>query len=443
MLPAATLTFCRLHGDVWTIDASITCMSGVLDTKLWIMFTEDELTPTIKVCDYKKSTNIPLTGAQSRKQKVLLLVGTVLSSLSYIQLANVNFSNDFWWANFNTTGILTFIANWYDINTDSLYADTIEYSKDNTVVTYSPLYTSFVQFDVVNDIEIAIQYCWFDFDRKYTMASTSQRQERCEKYKTNGAVYLEAPLRNTVWSEFEFCWGTWFNIGIAKELQGSAWLAAVKSNIPTHFNISSYTVQWQSYKTIGLIDTFTIEIVFGVSYLINLQSTNGSFHLDQESSMKMYWTLARDFFAVNTNGSSIAGLSLLQKSTKSEILFPEPHQVLFAAMVSGITLDEIPVACSADTVSPLECIKLFQNVVNFTSTYLPSTKYDTIIQEVISDVNSIEMMQYVINSTTSSRQFFHQRLLDTADQTMILFGRMFLYDRAMGVREVVQINGDY
>ncbi|OQS03081.1 hypothetical protein THRCLA_04606, partial [Thraustotheca clavata] len=630
MLPAAVLVFCPPKGDAWTMDKSVASMSGifhfqtnkalwVLDTKTWIIYNVHELSRKVMSLEQLKApttTTIAVIKKSSRKQNFMLIAGllylvsTVGGSLSYINLARVNFSNDFWWANFNTTGTLTFIANYYNtyrifksyypnVQLDNIaFADTLDYSKINTAVTYTPLYTSIIQFDVVSDISMAIhglrrtdgcmipwiatQYCWLDFNRKYSMASTLQRQIRCQKYQTNGAVYLEAPLRNLNWFEFESCWGESFQIAIASQLYDLSWLATIKSNTNSEadeviywksYNITAYRVQWQNYKTIGLIDTFSIENAFGFSYQINLQSTSGIFRLDQETSMKMYWTFARDLWAISLNNSGISGLSLIRESSRfayqnitplvvystnntlssplspnfalfatelgpfgsvdlihvpppssllaltqqiletlsvglatkgkssqtafqalpimaslmpvpsailphfvtggsfmcdqtaptlvyaafgmllffasdascglelSEMLFPVPQQVLFASIASNLTLDEIPIACSGDSVSPPDCIHLFQSVKNFTTTFLSPTNI-SLLQQVIQDVASIEIMQYIINTTTSTRELFHQPILDISDPAMILFGWMYLYDWAMGIREVVQLDGD-
>ncbi|OQR81392.1 hypothetical protein THRCLA_23384 [Thraustotheca clavata] len=315
------------------MDDDLTCTSGsvhigstsragvryILDTKLWVVFSEHELAPTLSdVVPFSRGstlsiTNIPVTKRQNRKRKMLLiaellyLIGTDIGSLSYIQLADVNSGSDFWWATFNSTGTLTFIVNWFDkyraltsqlpnAQLDSLmFADAADYSKDNTVVTYSALYASMIQFDVANDIAIAIRGLRQSL-LLWIATHTLQRQQRCQKYQTNGVVYLEAPLRNVDWTEFESCWGTSFDIAIAKDFQGSSWLSSVKSNSKsvaeefTHwlkYNITKYTVEWQNYKTIGLVDTFSIENVFGFTYPINLQTTNESFRFDQESSMKL------------------------------------------------------------------------------------------------------------------------------------------------------------
>ncbi|OQS05230.1 hypothetical protein THRCLA_02604 [Thraustotheca clavata] len=630
MLPASALAFCSLNGNIWTIDASITWMCGmfrfylngvhyILDTILWIIFTEHELSPISALItpSHHLIMAIPTSAVNGKKQKLLLiagllyLIGTALGSISYIQLAGVNFGNDFWWANFNSTGALTFIVNWYDkyrIFTPNLhdiqlhdiaYSDIMDYSHENTVATYSPLFASIVQYEVVNQIKIAIrglrntdgclvpwiatQYCWLDLDQKYTMANSELRQMRCEKYKSNGAVYLEAPLRNVKWIEFESCWGDSFEIGIARHLYNSNWLDMIKTNTKAeadeidywlNHNITSYTTQWQNYKSIGLIDTFTIVNAFGISYPINLQTTNGSFRLNQESSMKMYWSFANDLSEINSNGSGIAGMSLLRESgnfafqnttlqniyilnntlsapltrnralfasqispfgsidiyhvpiplslllltrdilenlsralatngTKcqkafesipimalmlpvptsiklevvaggsflcdqapypiegiygmllffsfqaacdlslSEFLLPKPQQVLFALIASGIPLDEIPTTCSADQTSPLDCINSFQSALEFITTFMPTLNQHSLREKVIQDVSQIQMMQYISNTTTSARQLYHQPLLDISDPAMIAFGWMYLYDWAIGVREVVQIDGDY
>ncbi|OQR88434.1 hypothetical protein THRCLA_10330 [Thraustotheca clavata] len=370
MLPASALAFCSPNGDFWTIDASIACMCGIfryswygvhyaLDTKLWIIFSDKEILKTNMVTQINQCHEMTpvIQTKQRRKHKVILiasllyLLATIIGSISYIRLSDVNFGNDFWWANFNSTGSLTFIANWYNkyrvftphlenIQLDNLaFSDFLDYSRENSFVSYSPFSTTMVQYEIANDIRIAIrglrntygclvpwiatQYCWLDFDQKYTMANSLLRQKRCDKYKNNGAVYLEAPLRNVKWSEFESCWGESFHIGIAKYVYNSSWLQMITTNTNSvedeitfwmNHNITSYTTQWQNYKTIGLIDSFTIVNAFGISYSINLQNIHGIFRLGQETSMKMYWSFAYDLSAISMNGSGISGKSLLRES---------------------------------------------------------------------------------------------------------------------------------
>ncbi|OQR82106.1 hypothetical protein THRCLA_11127 [Thraustotheca clavata] len=133
LLPASALAYCLPNGDIWSIEASIACMSGlirfhygmiqyVIDTKLWLLFTDNELSPiaiNAKPTHFVNSNYIAFSVVQAHKRKrkiqlimgLINLIGTVAGSLSYIQLADVNLSNDFWWANFNSTGTLTFIAN--------------------------------------------------------------------------------------------------------------------------------------------------------------------------------------------------------------------------------------------------------------------------------------------------------------------------------------------
>ncbi|CAK4197599.1 unnamed protein product [Aphanomyces euteiches] len=65
-------------------------------------------------------------------------------------------------------------------------------------------------------------YCWVDFNKTWSLAHTPGREKRCyERYRSNGAVYLDAVLRNTNMTEFETLWsgpGGCFTIGIAQTL---------------------------------------------------------------------------------------------------------------------------------------------------------------------------------------------------------------------------------
>ncbi|OQR82108.1 hypothetical protein THRCLA_11128 [Thraustotheca clavata] len=450
-----------------------------------------------------------------------------------------------------------------DVHLDNIaFSDTQDYSKDNAVVYYSPLYTSMVHYNVTNDIAKAI----------HGLRTTDVQLEG--KNDVNNTKAMELCIWKQLYvTQFglnlSIAGGNSFDIAIGRDLKGSKWLATVKSNSNSEakeivhwlsYNITKYTVQWQNFKTIGLIDKFSIVNAFGFSYQISLQSSNGIFDIHQETSMKMYWTFARDLWAIKSNrfayhnttplaiylknntitspldlnlatfaekigpfgsidlvhisppnsllsltlqileslsivmtsngttsqhafqslpvfatmmpvpmalkqhfvsgGSFLCGqipipspamfgMLLFYSSDAAcsvqvaELLFPQANQILFTAIAYEMTSEKIPIACSGEMSSPTACVNLFHNVVKFTSTYMPIAPYHTIIQESIQDVAMVELMQYVVNSTTNSRELFHQPLLDVNDPSMVLFGWMYLYEWAMGLREAVQINGDH
>ncbi|OQR86469.1 hypothetical protein ACHHYP_10515 [Achlya hypogyna] len=161
------------------------------------------------------------------------------------------------------------------------------------------------------------------------MANTPTRQARCTATNIgNGAVYLEAVLRNVDWSSFNHCWGASFDAAIAADVpslmfNGAAWLESLHANtLPVkdevrHWQahgISTYTTQWQNYKTLGLHDVYSVANAFGIQYDLTLRTLNGSFRVATSTSWKMYWSFASDLWAVASNGSGMTGQSLLRQS---------------------------------------------------------------------------------------------------------------------------------
>ena len=145
---------------------------------------------------------------------------------------------------------------------------------------------------------------------------------------TNGAVYLELPLRNVNdWAAWDRCWSDSFDVSFGKELSrtlgGRQWLASLTDTALSidqearawrRHNISHFTLQWQNYKTIGLVDALTIETALGLSYPLTLSDIPASMHIKHQTSYMMYWTFASDLWAINSNTTSICGRSLLRGS---------------------------------------------------------------------------------------------------------------------------------
>ncbi|OQR86856.1 hypothetical protein ACHHYP_09818 [Achlya hypogyna] len=374
LISAGAEVFLAPKGDIWSMDATTAAMSGCLrfcwgsrlyifDSKLWILFHNTAGGPVLPATS-KASGAKTLVGSNYNLQSIVKLgVGltylamTAVGSHSYIQLSTVNLANDFWWATFNTTGTQTFVSNWFNryllidsklpsLQLDSTaYADMKEYSGSSTLVVYARPYTRHVQHDSGADLAlmidglrsmdgcqapwIATSYCWLDFQRQLEMANTAARQGRCiANYKANGAVYLESVLRNIDWPSFTECWGASFDVAIATDVpslmtNGGNWLLSLSTNtlsVPAEVlhwqghGISTYTTQWQNYKTLGLHDVFSVENAFGTQYDLTLRSLNGSFRVTTSTSWKMYWTFASDLWAVATNGTGMSGLSLIRQS---------------------------------------------------------------------------------------------------------------------------------
>ncbi|KDO19910.1 hypothetical protein SPRG_22344 [Saprolegnia parasitica CBS 223.65] len=253
------------------------------------------------------------------------------------------------------------------------FADLTDYATPNTLISYARVYARRIQYESGSDLPMMIQglrtmdacqapwiatsYCWLDLDRHIEMANSLARQNRCNaQYRTNGAVYLESILRNVDWPTFESCWGTSFEIGVARDVpslkpNGAAWLTSLttldrlsvvgEANFWHSMGLLTYTTQWQNFKALGLRDVFSIENAFGLRYDMTLQSNNGSYHIPMSTSWKTYWTFASDLWAISTNGSGIAGKSLLRQS---------PHFAFANASLASILTRNITLQAPLDDV---------------------------------------------------------------------------------------------
>ncbi|OQR96369.1 hypothetical protein ACHHYP_16011 [Achlya hypogyna] len=305
----------------------------------------------------------------------IFVVLSIISSVSYLTVVQVNLANDMSWATFNMTGAQAFVANW--INEQLvLGADNWTFRLDNASVVQVAQFSSptasvaspanfgaLMQYTQLNEIHQTVaafrsmdacampwvfsQYCYVDFQRRWSVANSAQRQARCTAMIGNGAVYLESFLRNVEWTDLSQCWGSSFAIAIGDELQttqaGRAWLAQIQGPMVsvadevahwTASGITEYTTQWQNYKKIGLINSYAIENALGVAYDFTLQYLNGSFQFAQQSTFKMYWALGSDWELVARNSSAIGGMSLVRGSSN----FAFANQTLESVMVTNGTL---------------------------------------------------------------------------------------------------------
>ncbi|KAF0698954.1 Aste57867_10445 [Aphanomyces stellatus] len=308
-----------------------------------------------------------------------VMVLLVLGSYAFFRLASSAITNDFLWVGFDATnGAQAHVCNWFNANLQLPTDATLRFdgpaegalapstgdsaTTDSALVFSSPLYASAIQ-DEANALTnvvaglrrtdpcllpyIATAYCYVDFNRQWSLAVSDGRQVRCAAIFQNGAVYLEAMLRNIVdWSSFGQCWGDALDTAVLSYVRESdpAWLVqtmqppangiADEVRLWVGHGILSYTTQWQNYKTIGIMETFGIVSAIGFRYPLTLKRSNWTFQFSSETSRKMYWTLAGDLTAVGTNASTVAGLSLVRNSPR----FAYRNVTPVAAMLANGTL---------------------------------------------------------------------------------------------------------
>ena len=300
------------------------------------------------------------------------VVLSLFSNASYMfVLTNTEMANDFYWADFNSTGTHAYLANLFnkqllvtrvkDIQLDSpVYGDMTQvYDSSNSLIPHSDMWARRELFrptdalgDVISNLRIMdpctmpwmfTQYCWLDFNQSWEMASTLRRQARCAVDSHNGAGYLEGVLRNMRdWHEWNRCWGASFEIGFAQTLRqsvkGIQWLDDTRSVITSiageiefwHFRgIHEFQLQWQTYKTLGFRDSIFIKNALGVLHPLTLSDSRGKRHVHEQMSHKMYWSFAGDLWAVTTNETSICGRALIRNGAEFAFANASREQLLF------------------------------------------------------------------------------------------------------------------
>ncbi|EQC37763.1 hypothetical protein SDRG_04790 [Saprolegnia diclina VS20] len=420
------------------------------DTKLWRMVSSEtrvvSVVPASSMRTLRPSTLLSFAVVKQARRwswhGVYLVAGatymvfTLLGNVTYLSLIQASLANDYYVAGFNSSGMHAFLANVLNRELLSISSGVValddasrgdinlHYDSEASSIQWGAtlgnrllLEPSGVSLEsVVRDLRamdpcqlpwMATQYCWLDLERQWAMASTAARQARCEASMTaNGAVYLEAPLRNmNDWTAWQRCWGDSFQIGIAASLHtltsGQAWLQRLQT-LSTSINdeaalwrrygLTSFDLQWQNYKTVGLTHAFHITNALGVTYSLPLGDVIGSFHPTQQTSMRAYWTLASDLWAVATNASGMGGRSLLASSPA------------FAFVnVSGQAL----LARNLTLPSPLR-----SGLVSFTSRVGPFNAVDMLYVAVPDVVSRLvasmtqSLAALVLNDATARRRFY-------------------------------------
>ncbi|KDO29551.1 hypothetical protein SPRG_05507 [Saprolegnia parasitica CBS 223.65] len=302
------------------------------------------------------------------------LLLSLFSNVAYLGVAQSNLANDYSWSGFNATGTYTFLGNLFNRRLLTQTLDTGFALDDPALADVSRLYNLSVGAisvtghaarrqlfspdvaleDVVANLRrmdacrlpwMFTQYCFVDLRRRWSLASSAAREARCgtQSYVSNGAVYFETSLGNVPsYADWTRCWGTPFEMGIASALatsiDGRQWLSEIQSNARScvdeavywrQAGVSGFSLQWQNFKTTGFSDAFYIENALGLQYSLPLSSTPGAYHLTQQNSMRMYWSLASDLWAIATNATLLGSASLVRQSPRFAYANTTPIAVLF------------------------------------------------------------------------------------------------------------------
>ncbi|OQR85285.1 hypothetical protein ACHHYP_12012 [Achlya hypogyna] len=327
--------------------------TDVFDIKLWVRLKGTTM-PTVALLTAVAVKNSPWQSWFIKLFGLAIVAMDISSSMSYLQIARASLANDILWPAFNMTGTHVFLATWFlhevalgsSVHelSDPVLNSEVDLTATSATLSLAAQAGAKAQYAALTTLADAVgglraiaacdapwvftQYCYLDFGRRWPMAHSARRQQRCAAMTANGAVFLESLLRNVHWDEWERCWGNAFAISFAAELQQSidgrlflGSLGGTRLSVPAEvahwasLGITEYVLQWQNFKAIGIVDTYEVVNAFGVAYPFTLQSSAGYSRLSRQTSFKMYWGLANDLSTVATNATAVlGGKSLLRSS---------------------------------------------------------------------------------------------------------------------------------
>ncbi|EQC24838.1 hypothetical protein SDRG_17270 [Saprolegnia diclina VS20] len=245
----------------------------------------------------------------------LWFVASVALSFHYLGVVQPLLASDLLWLDYNTTGYQAFVIDLLnqvletapDASTVDIGAVAIERSYALPVIEtiVHPTYAMSLLTAKLTGLDYAIaslrnttiekllslptQYCYVDFARVFEMAHTAERQARCNtQYTANGAVYLDAILRNTDGHVFLKAFGgpnSPLSVALLHDLEastvGQLWLQAVASVATTvsqeaflwqSHGITNFRYQWQNRHLPGLVETATLVNALGLIESVSLKS---------------------------------------------------------------------------------------------------------------------------------------------------------------------------
>ncbi|EQC36585.1 hypothetical protein SDRG_06029 [Saprolegnia diclina VS20] len=227
----------------------------------------------------------------------------------YLVLLSRSFANDLWWPNYNTSGYELFLVDAINHALEQRLAGVVDLTElamprsyaSTQLPTPHPAYVRSLLLAELTSIEYAIRnirnmtaeqsmmlptlFCYVDFGQRWELAHTVARQARCkEKYRFNGAVYLDAVVRNVQWARLMDAVGHLLDQAVFAALSasgshGDTWLTATaNANLSLvdeatywrSLGVTHFQLQWQNYAYTGLQSTMTVVNALGIAATIEL-----------------------------------------------------------------------------------------------------------------------------------------------------------------------------
>ncbi|KDO23595.1 hypothetical protein SPRG_10790 [Saprolegnia parasitica CBS 223.65] len=228
----------------------------------------------------------------------------------YLVLLSRSFANDLWWPSFNTTGYQLFLVDAINHALEQRLSGVVDLTQLVMPKSYSatqlpvphPTRARALLLTELTSIEYAILnirnmsadqsmtlptlFCYVDFGQRWELAHTVARQARCkERYRFNGAIYLDAIVRNVQWGRLMDAYSDDLNEAVfaavnASGTDGHEWFTATAAaslslvDEATHwrsFGVTRFELQWQNIAFTGLQSTMTVVNALGIATTIELQ----------------------------------------------------------------------------------------------------------------------------------------------------------------------------
>ncbi|KDO33567.1 hypothetical protein SPRG_19199 [Saprolegnia parasitica CBS 223.65] len=225
------------------------------------------------------------------------------ASLYFLDIVGPGLSNDLFWPNFDPTSAQTYLIDVFNRHLSVTNASEIDlfdpsqailktYGLPSTTAFAKPTYPrmrTLVEYTSVADAIVGFQsldpgyvfnlmtlYCWADFEKRWELAHTAARQARCASgMADNGAVYLEAYLRNVRWDAWYAVYGASFEFGVSDAIvvtsEGRDWYKSLQNAYQslddeeaywTSHQISHFQLQWSNDYQFGVKESISLNWAF-------------------------------------------------------------------------------------------------------------------------------------------------------------------------------------
>ncbi|EQC34277.1 hypothetical protein SDRG_08050 [Saprolegnia diclina VS20] len=244
------------------------------------------------------------------------------------------------------------------------------YNASTATTNVSPTYARRVILTELTSIEYAVpqlravsvawsmrmnvQHCWLDFNQTFEIAHTEGRQQRCkDQFATNGAVYLEAILRNVVWADYMAMWGgvnsrfaVTYGLALQETAPGQRFLDIVSQARATttvldelaywrSYKLNRFQLQWQNRWQSGITESVALQNALGLTQFVTIK--NFPQGTGPWTTFALYWMPLNDLtLGKYMNRSFVHGSSRYYATNLSATLPPRDLEVIHGiTKVSG------------------------------------------------------------------------------------------------------------